>query len=227
MRATGRPRGMLEFSPAPQPIQVPGLLSLSLSPSTTAGRPTGPTDRSRARRGLASRHRPAGLSQEGRSGQRASREAPSSGTKDARGAREPRAEGTLAPSGDFDPGRLPGPAVVVSHPPHPPRTQRPLRSRPLRLWVARSPQSPPPLSPAQEAGMAGTGLGASLTCSSLPPAAMTRRRGPMPRQPDLSTGARAPRARDGRTFGDLRAPAPDTPTSALAPPRLPKATPPI
>lgn len=43
--------------------------------------------------------------------------------------------------------------------------------------------------------MAGTGLGASLTSSSLPPAAMSRRRTPAPRQPDLSAGARAPRPR--------------------------------
>lgn len=70
--------------------------------------------------------------------------------------------------------------------------------------------------------MAATGLGASLTSSSLPPAAMTRRRGPMPRQPDLSTSAPAPRARDSRTYLDLRAP-PRTHPLCASP--APKATP--
>lgn len=141
-----------------------------------------------------------------------------------RTAREPPTEGsrvpTLAVSPRSNRKTIRGSAVPACRvTPHPASRM----VEPLRLWVAPSSQSPPP-EPSTGSGMAGTGLGASLTSSSRSPAAMTRRRGPMPRQPDLSTSAPEPTARDSRTYLDLRAPPRTHPLCARPAPTA-KATP--
>jgi hypothetical protein len=182
MRATSPPEGCWRL----ESLQVPGALRPTQEGPQKPGHPG-----LQARLSVSPR--------KDRSSQLASREAPISGTKDAHCTwaaewRVPHAHPAVSLRSFRK--TFPGSAVparrVTPHPASP-------MVEPLRLWLAPSPQSPPP-EPSTGSRMAGTGLGASLTSSSRPAAAMTRRRGPMPRQPDLSTSARAPTARDSRTY---------------------------